>query len=46
MLSPMLDKILSMPMYIIVAQHMPPGVEATLFALNMGLSNFGVQTGS
>jgi hypothetical protein len=24
---------------------MPPGVEATIFALNMGLSNFGTQTG-
>jgi hypothetical protein len=44
-IGPILDKLLSMPMYILVAKHMPPGVEATLFALEMGLSNFGAQTG-
>jgi hypothetical protein len=44
-IGPILDKLLSMPMYILVAKHMPPGVEATLFALEMGLSNFGGQTG-
>ena len=26
-----------MPMYILTAKHMPPGVEATLYALQMGL---------
>ena len=38
-IGPILDKLLSMPMYILVAKHMPPGVEATLFALEMGLVN-------
>eukprot|EP01047_Picozoa_sp_COSAG01_P112489 COSAG01_NODE_41240_length_454_cov_0.583099_1_plen_97_part_00 len=34
-----------MPMMILAAKLCPPGVEATLFALNMGLSNFGSTVG-
>ena len=38
LLSPIISKLLSMPMYILVAQIIPKGVEATVFALMMGLS--------
>ena len=34
-----------MPMMILAAKLCPPGVEATLFSLNMGLSNFGATVG-
>ena len=35
----------AMPMFVLAAKLCPPGVEATLFALNMGLSNFGGSVG-
>ena len=34
-----------MPMMVLAAKLCPPGVEATLFSLLMGLSNFGSTTG-
>jgi hypothetical protein len=40
-LGPILDKFLSMPMFIIVAALAPEGCEVTMFALNMAISNFG-----
>lgn len=40
-LAPILDKFLSMPMFIIVAALAPEGVEVTMFALNMAIGNFG-----
>jgi hypothetical protein len=40
-LAPILDKFLSMPMFIIVAALAPEGVEVTMFALNMAMGNFG-----
>eukprot|EP00466_Bigelowiella_natans_P017679 jgi/Bigna1/141201/aug1.61_g15909 len=42
---PILMRLALMPMLILSAKLCPPGVEATLFALNMGLSNFGVSVG-
>jgi hypothetical protein len=38
---PIIARINTMPMFVLVASLCPPGVEATLFAMNMGLSNFG-----
>jgi hypothetical protein len=43
---PVLDQLLSMPMMIIVSKHMPLGVEATIFALMMGLANLGTACGN
>jgi len=36
----------TMPLFVLAAATCPPGVEATLFAMNMGLSNFGGTLGS
>ena len=38
-------KIANMPSYVLAAKVCPAGVEATLFALLMGLSNFGSTIG-
>ena len=40
-LAPILDKFLSMPMFIIVAALAPEGCVVTMCALNMAMSNFG-----
>ena len=40
-MGPIFDRMLSMPMYIIVASLLPEGTEATSFSLTMGLINFG-----
>jgi len=45
-LSPIFARIAAMPMFILAAQLCPPGIEATLFAFTMGLSNFGSKIGS
>eukprot|EP00467_Chlorarachnion_reptans_P018669 CAMPEP_0114498912 /NCGR_PEP_ID=MMETSP0109-20121206/7131_1 /TAXON_ID=29199 /ORGANISM="Chlorarachnion reptans, Strain CCCM449" /LENGTH=627 /DNA_ID=CAMNT_0001676433 /DNA_START=27 /DNA_END=1910 /DNA_ORIENTATION=+ len=44
-LEPILRRLSHMPMLILAAKLCPPGVEATLFALNMSLSNFGELVG-
>ncbi|GAB5369753.1 hypothetical protein AAMO2058_001432700 [Amorphochlora amoebiformis] len=44
-LGPIVRRLSEMPMLILAAKLCPSGVEATLFALNMGLSNFGVSIG-
>merc|ERR1712046_33460 len=43
---PLIRRFNTMPMFVLVAKLCPPGVEATLFALNMGLSNFGYTMGT
>lgn len=45
-LSPMFARLAAMPMFILAARLCPEGIEATLFALTMGLSNFGSKMGS
>ncbi|KAJ1621741.1 BT1 family-domain-containing protein [Pavlovales sp. CCMP2436] len=45
-LSPVFARLSAMPMFIIAARLCPEGIEATLFALTMGLSNFGGKMGS
>mmetsp|Transcript_20028 Transcript_20028/g.29994 ORF Transcript_20028/g.29994 Transcript_20028/m.29994 type:complete len:640 (+) Transcript_20028:70-1989(+) len=45
LIGPIIRRLAQMPMLILAARLCPPGVEATLFALNMGLSNFGVTIG-
>jgi len=40
-LSDLIARLNTMPLFVLAAATCPPGVEATLFALNMGLSNFG-----
>ena len=42
---PVVSKIANMPSYVLAAKVCPAGVEATLFALLMGLSNFGSTIG-
>ena len=37
---PMINGLAYMPMNILAAKHMPPGVEATMYSLQMGLWNF------
>merc|ERR1712187_963729 len=44
-LSTIVDRLFSMPMYIFAARLCPKEVEATMFALIMGPSNFGHSTG-
>ena len=38
---PIVSRVATMPMFVLAAKLCPPNVEATLFALLMGLSNFG-----
>jgi hypothetical protein len=45
-LSPVFARLSAMPMFVLAARLCPPGIEATLFALTMGLSNFGGKMGS
>jgi len=45
-LSPVFARLSAMPMFILAAQLCPPEIAATLFALTMGLSNFGAKMGS
>lgn len=40
-LAEILGKFESMPLFILAAKLCPPGIEGTLFAMMMGLSNFG-----
>ena len=44
-LEPLIQRLNTMPMYALVAQLCPRGVEATTFALNMGLIEAGRQVG-
>ncbi|GBG33520.1 Folate-biopterin transporter 1, chloroplastic [Hondaea fermentalgiana] len=44
-LNDLISRLNTMPLFVLAAATCPPGVEATLFALNMGLSNFGVTLG-
>ena len=41
----LVKRFFTIPMYILAARVCPPSVMATAFALNMGLSNFGVRMG-
>jgi len=45
LLGPIVRRLSEMPMLILAAKICPSGVEATLFALIMGLSNFGATIG-
>ena len=45
-IAPLVSRFNTMPMFILAAKLCPDGVEATLFAMNMGLSNMGVVMGS
>lgn len=45
-LAPVFSRLSAMPMFILAARLCPPGIEGTLFALTMGLSNFGGKMGS
>jgi hypothetical protein len=45
-LSPVFSRLSAMPLFILAARLCPEGIEATLFALTMGLSNFGGKMGS
>merc|ERR1712048_233715 len=44
-LATVIDRFDSMPFFILAAKLCPPGVEGTLFAMLMGLSNFGGDMG-
>jgi len=44
-LATVIDRFDSMPFFILAAKLCPPGVEGTLFAMLMGLSNFGSDMG-
>jgi hypothetical protein len=41
-----MNRLVTMPMFVMAARLCPPDVEATLFALLMGLSNFGDDVGA
>ena len=41
MIQPVVARIANMPTFVLAAKVCPPDVEATLFALLMGLANFG-----
>ena len=45
-IAPLISRLNTMPVFILAAHLCPPGVEATLFALSMGLSNYGGAIGS
>lgn len=40
-ISPLISRFNTMPVFILAAKLCPPKMEATLFAMTMGLSNFG-----
>jgi len=44
-LSPLFARLSIMPMFVLTARLCPPQIAATLFALTMGLSNFGAKMG-
>jgi hypothetical protein len=46
LLGPVVSRLNTMPLFILAAKLCPPKMEGTLFALNMGLSNFGVILGT
>ena len=46
MIVPLIKRLNTMPLFILAAKLCPDGIEATLFAMNMGLSNMGVVMGS
>lgn len=45
-IGPIVNRLGAMPMLVLAAKVCPEGAEATVFALNMGLSNFGSVVGS
>lgn len=45
-LTPVFSRLSAMPLFILAARLCPRGIEGTLFALTMGLSNFGGRMGS
>jgi hypothetical protein len=46
LIGPVVSRLNTMPLFILAAKLCPPKMEGTLFALNMGLSNFGVILGT
>lgn len=46
LIGPLISRLNTMPLFILAAKLCPPKMEGTLFAMNMGLSNFGVVMGS
>ena len=44
--SDMVLRLNTMPLFVLAASVCPEGIEATLFAFNMGISNFGADLGS
>lgn len=45
-ISPIISQLGSLPQFVLAATLCPKGTEATLFALMMGVSNFGGTVGS